>query len=179
MVHPGHRTSSDRGLPAAGVLASAGAWRWLRGWDWDNPGLKLGSCRLSCQWIIGKTWENIGQNIGENIWISINGGSQNGWLMEKLGGYPHFRDPPIIARKVLYTERCERSDFMTYSSKAALLREPGTAQPHCLQSSQTTSECIVCQRCAFGLRQLVLSPWKDPRKDRQFAFSQTFSDTRT
>ena len=125
-----------------------------RGWSWAVVG-----CLAN---VIGKTWENIGQNIGENIWISINGGSQNGWLMEKLGGYPHFRDPPIIARKVLYTERCERSDFMTYSSKAALLREPGTAQPHCLQSSQTTLSTMRVWSTTTGVIALERPPEGPP-----------------
>jgi hypothetical protein len=55
-----------------------------RGWG------KLGSCRLSWQWIIGKTWENIGQNIGENMGISINGGSPKWMVNGKIRRVPPF-----------------------------------------------------------------------------------------
>jgi hypothetical protein len=54
--------------------------------DWG----KLGSCRLSWQWIIGKTWENIGQNIGENMGISINGGSPKWMVNGKIRRVPPF-----------------------------------------------------------------------------------------
>ena len=94
-----------------------------RGWSWAVVG-----CLAN---VIGKTWENIGQNIGEHIWISINGGSQNGWLMEKLGGYPHFRDPPIM-----------RERFCIQSDASAAISWHIAQKRHCSENLEQLSPTV-------------------------------------